>query len=379
MKRICCVATTLLLAMTLLAQSIDQVTLVVSSDGVNKEDATQKALRSAVEQAYGVFVSANTEILNDELVKDEIATVSSGNIESYKELSSSQLPAGGFFVSLQVVVSTKKLTAYAQSKGTKCEFAGATFGANLKLAQLNSKNTELAFNNLIEECKALIPYCFDVELETGTPTADGELPISLSYYSNENTFALVDHILSTLNALKLSYEQAASLQEIGAQIGRLFIYRAKYFPGKAENSEFSRWKTEASYDSNRQRYIDPIQYGGYFYSPFPMNKLYKTFKENLPDIYVMDNLENSYELNEIKHDPIICTDESVRRWGGSIDDYNACFYMSDYTIMLPRLNIVKKKKVYSYKSLIGEQKTYLYIPVETLMNISSFEVKLRTK
>ena len=63
----------------------NEVKLVVTGDGETKEEATNNALRSAVEQAFGVFVSANTEILNDELVKDEIATVSSGNIKSYVE------------------------------------------------------------------------------------------------------------------------------------------------------------------------------------------------------------------------------------------------------------------------------------------------------
>ena len=57
-----------------------EVTLVVTGEGATKEEATNNALRSAVEQAFGVFVSANTEILNDEIVKDEIASISSGNI-----------------------------------------------------------------------------------------------------------------------------------------------------------------------------------------------------------------------------------------------------------------------------------------------------------
>jgi hypothetical protein len=130
------------------AQTVDDVTLVVSGDGSTKEEATHVALRSAIEQAYGVFVSANTEILNDELVKDEIATVTSGNVKSYKELTAVILPNGNHMVSLQAVVSTKKLSAYAQSKSASCEFAGATFGANLKLHELNCKNTEIAFNNL---------------------------------------------------------------------------------------------------------------------------------------------------------------------------------------------------------------------------------------
>ena len=59
-----------------------EVTLVVTGEGATKEEASSNALRSAVEQAFGVFVSANTEILNDEIVKDEIATISSGNVIS---------------------------------------------------------------------------------------------------------------------------------------------------------------------------------------------------------------------------------------------------------------------------------------------------------
>lgn len=75
-----------LLAMPLAAQAPQEVTLTVSSDGSTKEEATKNALRSAIEQAYGVFVSANTTILNDELVKDEIVTVSNGSIKDYKEI-----------------------------------------------------------------------------------------------------------------------------------------------------------------------------------------------------------------------------------------------------------------------------------------------------
>ena len=85
--------------------------------GTTKEDAVNNALRSAVEQAFGVFVSANTEIINDELVKDEIATVTSGNIKSYKELSLVNLSDGGFTVSLEAIVSTKTLAVYAKNHG----------------------------------------------------------------------------------------------------------------------------------------------------------------------------------------------------------------------------------------------------------------------
>ena len=87
MKKLFLIVSLIFVGMSISAQSVDDVTLVVSGDGTTKEEATHVALRSAVEQAYGVFVSANTEIMNDELVKDEIATVTSGNVKSYKELN----------------------------------------------------------------------------------------------------------------------------------------------------------------------------------------------------------------------------------------------------------------------------------------------------
>ena len=115
------------------AQTTDEVTLTVSSDGPTKEEATKNALRSAIEQAYGTFVSANTTILNDELVKDEIVTIANGNIKSYDEISSTAMPDGSQFVTLKATVSVSKLISYAQSKGAETEFAGATFGMNVKM------------------------------------------------------------------------------------------------------------------------------------------------------------------------------------------------------------------------------------------------------
>lgn len=71
-----------------------EVTLVVIGEGATKEAATNNALRSAIEQTYGVFVSANTEILNDELGRDEIATILSGNIQKYNVIAWVDLPNG---------------------------------------------------------------------------------------------------------------------------------------------------------------------------------------------------------------------------------------------------------------------------------------------
>lgn len=62
------------------------VTLVTSGSGANEDEATRNALRNAIEQAFGTFVSSNTTVVNDELVNDAIASVSSGNIIEYKQI-----------------------------------------------------------------------------------------------------------------------------------------------------------------------------------------------------------------------------------------------------------------------------------------------------
>lgn len=157
-----------------MAQTQDDVTLTVTGDGATKEEATNNALCSAVAQAYGVFVSANTQILNDEVVKDEIATVTSGNIKEYKEVASLDMPNGRKEVTIQATVSISKLISYAQSKGASAEFAGATFTRNIKIYELNKENEKKAFSILLDQVKALIPFCYDAKLVIMSPSIPPE-------------------------------------------------------------------------------------------------------------------------------------------------------------------------------------------------------------
>jgi hypothetical protein len=81
------------------AQS-NEVSLVVSSKGSTEEEARTNALRSAIEQAFGTFVSSRTEILNDNLVQDQMVSLSNGNIKKFEILSSLYLPEQNYILSL---------------------------------------------------------------------------------------------------------------------------------------------------------------------------------------------------------------------------------------------------------------------------------------
>lgn len=96
----------------------NEVSLVVSSKGTTEEEAKTNALRSAIEQAFGTFISSRTEILNDNLVQDQIVSLSNGNIKNFEVLSSLFLSEQNLhLVTLNATVSLDKLTSFVQSKG----------------------------------------------------------------------------------------------------------------------------------------------------------------------------------------------------------------------------------------------------------------------
>ena len=397
MKKLFLIVSLIYVGMSISAQSVDDVTLVVSGDGTTKEEATHVALRSAVEQAYGVFVSANTEILNDELVKDEIATVTSGNVKSYKELNCILLPNGNQMVTLQAVVSTKKLAAYAQSKGASCEFAGATFGANLRLLKLNQENTKKAFDNLVQQCKAIVPYIVEPSLQVEDPTVDGLVSFRITLYSTPNLWEFSELIVTTLKALQINDEQLEALKTLKADLYpikviannysynnyvardlyRDFTYRFKnkgYKIRLPENNGDSVWLWD-------QVDLQPFKEEAYFYAPFPYEKL-NMIIEKVNKYYIADDQENNYDIDFTRL--IIGEPYSYFYIGRDlqrvdVDANISCYYFNESRISLPYKYIKpyrdKKTKELVYpKKKLGEAIFTFKIPTELLINISKFEI-----
>ena len=194
----------LMFGSTLQAQTQPQeVTLTVSSDGPSKDEATKNALRSAIEQTYGAFVSANTSILNDEMVKDEIVTVSNGSIKDYTEVSSVPDGKGGYFVTLTATVSLPHLITYAKNHGSECEFAGNTFGMEMKLWELNKESELKALKNLQTTLSKMENLC-DYKLEISEPYLEGDNVIAkfiIQPCKNENTENFLNIYFATLESL----------------------------------------------------------------------------------------------------------------------------------------------------------------------------------
>ena len=202
----------------------DEVTLVASGKASDSEKAITIALRSAIEQAYGTFVSANTTILNDNLVKDEIVTISNGNIKSYEVLSDVKCEDGQDMVTVKATVCISKLVSYAKSKGASAEFAGATFAQSMKIKELYKQNEAKALENLLTQVKFMLPSCYDLGLsDIGEPEESRyfpncyELAMNVDFKPNANTKVLCDLFLNTLKSLSLeesSRDQGSELRFI---------------------------------------------------------------------------------------------------------------------------------------------------------------------
>lgn len=118
------------------------ITVVATGEGVTESQAINRALRNAIEKTFGVFISASTVVKNDELISDDIATISSGNIASYDIISTIN-NGSSFVVSVKALVSPEKVVLSLKNAGKQVELNGSVFAQNI-LAEKFYKDQEVA-------------------------------------------------------------------------------------------------------------------------------------------------------------------------------------------------------------------------------------------
>lgn len=206
------------------------VQLTVVADGATKDEAIQSALRGAIEQAFGVFVSSHTEILNDELVKDEIATVASGNIKSFECLSENCVD-NRWLVSVRAVVSTDNLVRYTESKGSSAELAGSTFAMNVRLFELYRKNEELAVRHLVKQLAEMAGNMFDFKIVTEDFKKSNNkymCNFTVKAIANATAEKMYQMLINTLASLSMTKEEYDRCKESGFSAYELFLSTSDY-------------------------------------------------------------------------------------------------------------------------------------------------------
>ncbi len=348
------------------ARQSDEVTLVVSAYGSTKNEATKIALRSAIEQAYGTFVSANTTILNDELVKDEIITISNGNIKNYNEIACEQIPKGKVYVTLQATVSISKLVNYAKSKGAETEFAGATFGMNMKMKELNKQNEKKIIDNMITQLESLLPNLFDYKMELSNPKVHTneyivEGKIWLLY--NVNTQIYNDILFKTLSSLTLSPKERQEYEQMNIDY---YEFQLPYPFYKTEPDRFNVYFNFALRNPIDNLIFVPYIFQSkmssvhYIYASPSKNYFFKS----LQNIIISDNISSPTQCKyEIRY---------PQEWGKY--RFSPLTY---YQKTVPILSTFKPQIKQCKK--IGDKVGYcpitIYILTEQLNNITNFKVE----
>ncbi len=218
----------LLLATTaVFAQDPDKtVTLKASGSGTTQEQAKNNALRSAVEQAYGAFISSKTEILNDQVVADEIVSVASGNIQAFKILEEQHTDSLDFCL-LEAAVSISKLTSFAQSKGYAVEVQGGMFAINIKQKQLNESAEVVAIRNGLTTALDILDNGFDFKIKTSEPVVndaikgDWKMVVDVETYTNENYVSAHKIVHSLLNSISMNEQEVAEYKTLGKTVYQL--------------------------------------------------------------------------------------------------------------------------------------------------------------
>ncbi len=200
------------------------VTITASGSGKTLEDAKQAALRSATEQAFGAFISTKTEMFNDQVVADQMSSVSSGNIKSYEVLNESQLPDMRWGVTLKTIVSIDKLTSFVQAKGINIEVQGGLFAINIKQQLLNEQGEINAITNMIGLLHESFQLSFDYTIKSSDPKSldaeskNWEIPLEIISKCNKNIDFCANYLSKTLSAISLKEDEVQTYTSIKKQV-----------------------------------------------------------------------------------------------------------------------------------------------------------------
>jgi len=108
--RTCCLA--ICIALVIVPATFAQFaqrTVTVTGEGMSKNEATTRALRSAVEQGVGVLISSETLVEQNQLISDKIYSEVTGYVSTYDVLEDNDGADGLWEVKVQATVSLAEL------------------------------------------------------------------------------------------------------------------------------------------------------------------------------------------------------------------------------------------------------------------------------
>jgi hypothetical protein len=200
------------------------VSITVSGSGKTKNEAKQSALKSAIEQALDTFISSKTEKLNDQAVANQLASVSSGNIQTFSILNEFQLPDGKWSITIKAIISLSSLKSYVESKGFAIEIKGGLFALNIKQQILKEKGEIKTIREMVGFMHEPLQTAFDYSIKSSEPKSlDAEsknwgIPIVVEAIANKNMELCANYFIKTLTSLSLTPEEIETYRNLNKKI-----------------------------------------------------------------------------------------------------------------------------------------------------------------
>jgi hypothetical protein len=209
------------------------VSITTTGVGVTRDAAIVNALKHAVEQSFGAFLSTRSNILNEIELSKEISSVSNGKIVKYDILNESVIDENKKVLTLKVTVSLNELVNFVQAKGGAVEIKGALFANNYLLLDIY-KNNEITqsndyFNSLIKsiENKKL----FDTKLEASDPfkitRGDFAVPMHLAIKGNSTIASVASNAINFLKSISINEKNLDLYKKLNFEFYTLIINDGK--------------------------------------------------------------------------------------------------------------------------------------------------------
>ena len=179
--------------------------IIASGFGANPDQALQKALRNAVEEAVGSYISSNTLIENDDLIEDKILSLSRGFIKDFRTLSTEKID-GETKVTVAAIVTGDQVIETLKSSGVEVEIKG-----NLLFSQFSDLNRQMddeakLVESLFSEVPANSPFDFIVSNDTPVQLegqSGFQVQLSVKAVVNKNYTILMQNMKNILDGIAL--------------------------------------------------------------------------------------------------------------------------------------------------------------------------------
>jgi hypothetical protein len=305
------------------------VTLTTSGTGKTLEEAKNNALRSAIEQAFGAFISSKTEILNDEIVKDEVVTLSNGSIQRYVVLSEAKTSNDLFITSIKSDVSITNLTKYCVSKGVVVEFNGSLFSTNLKLQKLNEEAEFKAVLNLCETSKEILISAMDFNVEATEPVQidanndEYQIQYTVNCTTNNNYNIFKEYFSKTATGISMSLDEFKEYQKLKKNVYSFVIEGQTQIKSQDKKGNTIITKSTAI-DTIRLRNIkSAVAFQNFFIRSNGVT-LNFNIKNDIETIFInscsSNCSDNRFKISESRYSHDLKTNKWILNFGG-IDSY----------------------------------------------------------